>query len=381
MAVALKDLYADITPQYDVELHTVSCFGKKIGWIHMVEDADFIPLLHGDELVFNSGLNYTTETWLKNLIDLLNKAHAGGLILALRAGHTFSKEIIDYCNQIHFPLFSASWQTPFIDIMRRFSEILLKNEQRETNLTAAFKNAVYYPENEEMYRSHFERNGFFENMSYTVGILSCHAYDTENGNERLTMIEKSLRFIMNKRVLYEENGRLVILAAGYRQSKVRTEFRQICEDDPDIYVGIGVTVQRIRDIHISYESADTAYRLTKSVIPTNCLEYDELGVYKLLADVKNEAVYPIFVEETIGKLIEYDRKNETDYLHILETFFENECSILHTAEKLYCHKNTLNYKMNKIKEILGYDILKNENRVKIMLAFYIRRMEESGGRM
>ncbi|WP_369524606.1 helix-turn-helix domain-containing protein [Paramuribaculum intestinale] len=41
---------------------------------------------------------------------------------------------------------------------------------------------------------------------------------------------------------------------------------------------------------------------------------------------------------------------------------------------LYCHKNTLAYKLDKIRRILGYDILKNENRVKIMVAIYIRRL-------
>ena len=33
-------------------------------------------------------------------------------------------------------------------------------------------------------------------MSYTIVILSCHAYDMENGNERLLRIEKSLHYIL-----------------------------------------------------------------------------------------------------------------------------------------------------------------------------------------
>ena len=43
------------------------------------------------------------------------------------------------------PLFSASWKTPYIDIMRKFSEILLKNEQRETNLIASLKKRDLLP--------------------------------------------------------------------------------------------------------------------------------------------------------------------------------------------------------------------------------------------
>ena len=78
MAVELENLYADLDEKYEVTLRTSSCFQKMIGWIHMVEDTDFAPFLHGDELVFNSGLNYVSEEWLKNFIKVLNQKHSGG---------------------------------------------------------------------------------------------------------------------------------------------------------------------------------------------------------------------------------------------------------------------------------------------------------------
>ena len=126
---------------------------------------------------------------------------------------------------------------------------------------------------------------------------------------------------------------------------------------------------RMNDIHRSYENAYTAYQLTKTTIPRNFLAYDELGIYKILTDVKETAIYPDFVREVLGKLMEYDREHRTEYVKILKAYFENDCSTVCTAEALYCHKNTLTYKLNKIKEVLGYDILSNENRVRIMVAF------------
>lgn len=374
MAVELVKLYEEIKPQYDVKLLTNGCFGKKISWIHMVEGVDFAPLLHGDELVFNSGLNYSSTEWLWEYLHALIQVHAGGLIISVRENHTFPEEFIAYCNEIRFPLFSATWNTPYVDIMRKFSEILLKNEQQETHLIAALKNAIYYPDNEEMYLNHFERNGFFRDMSYVVIILSCYSYDTETGNERLDQLEKSLHYMMRKGILYNEKGRLIILAVGQTVDFLKKEFAKICEKDKNVYAGIGTVAKQIGDIHNSYENAYTAYRLTKTTIPKNLLCYDELGVYKLLADVKEPSVYPEFVQETLGKLIEYDEKKGTEYMRILEAFFEHDCNILRTSEALFCHKNTLNYKMNAIKEILGYDIMCNENRTRIMLAFYILRL-------
>lgn len=377
MAVELEDLYAQIKPQYDIKLHTNGCFRRMIDWIHMVEEVSFVSLLHGDELVFNSGLHYTSEEWLVQFIKELDNVHAGGLIIALEEGHMFSKETVDYCNSIRFPLFSATMTSPFIDIMRMFSAILLRNEQRDTNLIAALKNAVFYPENTELYASHLERNGFFRNMSYLVVMLSCHAYDTENGNEKLEELHKSLNHEIKSGIVYEEKGLLVILLAGYEQKRVKEKMQALCRKDRNIYIGIGSQEEDMQHIYKSYQNAYTAYQLTKTAINRNFLVYEELGVYKLLADVKEKEIYPAFVQETLGALISYDRENKAEYTEVLRAFFENECSILNTSRALYCHKNTLAYKINKVKDLLGYDILSNENRTRIMLAFYIMKMQEN----
>lgn len=374
MAVELQYLYREIRPEYEVKLHTDSCYDRKISWIHMVEGSEFAQFLYGDELVFNSGLNYRSEEWLKEFLAAMDRAGAGGVIIALGEGKQFSREAVDWCNKRRLPLFSASWKTPYIDIMRKFSEILLKNEQRETNLVTAMKNAIFYPDNEELYMNHMERNGFPRDLSYTVIIMSCHAYDTERGNRLLEDIQRKLHFSMEKTIFYEEEGRLIILAAGYRGDWLRDQFRRLSGEDPNLYIGAGTTVERIQDIHRSYENAYTAYQLTKTTIPRNFLAYDELGIYKILTDVKETAIYPDFVREVLGRLMEYDRVHGTEYMRILKAYFENDCSTVRAAEALYCHKNTLTYKLNKIKDVLGYDILSNENRVRIMVSFYILQL-------
>lgn len=376
MAIKLESLYEAIKNQFDVVLHTNSFFDKEVNWIHTVEGSEFSHLLHGDELIFNSGLNYDSEEWMLDFLASLKNAHASGLIISVKSRPAFSKKIIDYCNEIQLPLFSTSWDTPFIDIMRIFSEILLKNEQRETNLAAALKNAIYYPENEDSYLSHLESNGFFRDMKYTIIMISSHTYDSDSGNIYLEKLEKKIRYFMSKGIIYEEGNHLIILFTGEAVEQMKDKLYTICQNDSDIYAGIGTTVLRITDIHRSYETAFTAYQLTKTAIPKNFLDYDKLGVYKLLADIQNKTLAPAFLHETLGPLLDYDEEHHTDYLHILEVYFEHDCSIIHAAAALYCHKNTLTYKLNKIKDILDYDILTNENRTNIMLSFYILRLQK-----
>ena len=108
MAVELQYLYKEIRPEYEVKLHTASCFDRKISWIHMVEGSEFARFLYGDELVFNSGLNYRSEEWLRKFLSAMDRAGAGGVIIALQEGKCFPGEVIDWCNDRRLPLFSAS---------------------------------------------------------------------------------------------------------------------------------------------------------------------------------------------------------------------------------------------------------------------------------
>lgn len=374
MAVVLRDLYAEIGKRYRLRLRTEDCFMKVIEWIHMIEDKQFIRLLHGNELVLNTGISYTSTEWLLDFVEQLYGANAGGLVICVREGQELPKEVLDYANTIRFPIFTAGWDCPFVELTREFAEVLLKKEQKESKMIAALKNAIYYPQNEESYLNHFERNGFHRDQRYAVAIISCHSYRTKDGNPKLKEIEKWVLYSAYQSVVYEEQEQLVVLVNGNSIKPIAEDFNEICEKDSKIYIGLGTVVEGLQKIHESFEHAVTAYQLTKTAIDTNILVYDKLGIYKLLSNLKEKALREDYVEEVLGALIRYDEENDSDYVHILEKFFENECSILHASKVLYCHKNTLTYKLNKIREVLGYDIMINENRMRIMLAFHIIKM-------
>lgn len=374
MAVVLRDLYAEIGKRYKLQLQTEDCFMKVIEWIHMIEDKQFIKLLHGDELILNTGISYTSTEWLLDYVKQLYDANAGGLVICVRDGQDLPEEVLAYANKIRFPIFTAGWDCPFVELTREFAEALLKREQKESKMIAALKNAIYYPKNEESYLNHFERNGFHREQRYTVAIISCHSYRTPEGNPKLKEIEKWIQYSAYQSVVYEEQEQLVVLAGGSSMELIVEDFKVICEQDSKIYIGIGTVVEGLQKIHESFEHAVTAYQLTKTAIDTNMLMYDKLGVYKLLSNLKEDVLREAYVEEVLGALIHYDEENGSEYMYILEKFFENECSILYASKELYCHKNTLTYKLNKIKEILGYDIMTNENRMRILLSFCIIKM-------
>ena len=103
------------------------------------------------------------------------------------------------------------------------------------------------------------------------------------------------------------------------------------------------------------------------------LGYSDLGIYRLLFGVKDRRILEQFMESVLGALIQYDARNHTDYLDVLRRYLLTECSIQQTAEQMQVHRNTINYKLRQIREILQTD-LNQEARVKIYLAYLIRDM-------
>lgn len=107
------------------------------------------------------------------------------------------------------------------------------------------------------------------------------------------------------------------------------------------------------------------------------MAYSNIGVYKLLFGVENRDVLRTYVDDTLGNLIKYDSLNNTDYEYTLRVYLECSGSVQMTAQRLDVHRNTVNYKMKVIREILGIE-MNDEDKMNILLAF--RAQEILGSR-
>lgn len=101
---------------------------------------------------------------------------------------------------------------------------------------------------------------------------------------------------------------------------------------------------------------------------------------------KSQKQHKITVDIGIGTEVEYledvkiSRKEAADALNkgnlceTLESYLNHNCNLKETAQALYIHRNTMNYRMNKIKEILGEDFENLDNCLMLKLAFIIRKL-------
>lgn len=110
------------------------------------------------------------------------------------------------------------------------------------------------------------------------------------------------------------------------------------EHTQTIQIAVGKSVSLFR-LHLSYESALTAM---KSIMnhTDNYILSDELTLELILSSVSTDN-QNLFLEKTIQKLSPQDRE-------LLNAYFSEDMSLSRTCEKLFLHKNTLQYKLNHI---------------------------------
>ena len=70
-------------------------------------------------------------------------------------------------------------------------------------------------------------------------------------------------------------------------------------------------------------------------------------------------------------LLEHDRKNDADLMNTLFEYLENAENMQKTAAALYIHKNTLAYRMNRIREIMGNDLSGSWDKFLLLLSYRI----------
>lgn len=132
-----------------------------------------------------------------------------------------------------------------------------------------------------------------------------------------------------------------------------------------ISIGIGRAYELLSDAHHGYREAQLALnyrRLSSSVF------YEKLGIYRLLHLIEQDQETTNFVKDYLSPLMEHDKEYNTEMVLTLSTYFECERSRQHTAHHLDIVRQTLYYRLNNIKEILGLDFDMPENRLNIEIA-------------
>jgi len=134
-------------------------------------------------------------------------------------------------------------------------------------------------------------------------------------------------------------------------------------------IGVGGLCRAVEEFPRSYQEAELALRMQKaSGGPEQATIFDDLGVYKVLAMANDSSAVERFVGEWLARLIEYDSAHGTQLVLTLTEYLECGGSYDASAEALSVHRSTLKYRLNRIRQVSGYDLSLPDNQFNLQLA-------------
>ena len=136
-------------------------------------------------------------------------------------------------------------------------------------------------------------------------------------------------------------------------------------------IGIGTIADHLRELADSYKEAQTAIDVGK-VFDTekSIMHYENLGIGRLIYQLPT-TLCEIFLSEVFKKSSIDSLDQET--LFTINKFFENNLNVSETSRKMFVHRNTLVYRLEKIKKLTGLDLRQFDHAIVFKVALMVRK--------
>ena len=138
-----------------------------------------------------------------------------------------------------------------------------------------------------------------------------------------------------------------------------------------VTIGIGTVAETLKDLSASFRESQVAIEVGK-VFDTkrNIINYENLGIGRLIYQLPT-TLCEMFLQEVFkkGSLESLDRET----LMTIQAFFENNLNVSETSRKLFVHRNTLVYRLEKIRKLTGLDLREFEHAITFKVALMVKK--------
>lgn len=368
MSVTLKELCQKDNNKYSIKLRCrQNLLDISVAWVYLLEDIENNDFLRANELVITTGMQIHNQEDMLHLIDILAKRKCCGLILntgryVLDAHIT--DEVCEYADKLNFPLLSMPWKVHIAEIMQDFCMMLSQQALIDNTLALSFENALISPEYSESYIPTITQGGYDKNGNYCVVTIT-----SKNSAE---MTKKHISNLFPKcNIISHSNYTILVL-----YNEQITEFNNLIDNnkreltDYVEYIGVGSTINDLIDLHKSYRESVFAHKVATSS-NAKIQYFSALGLFRIFYETQDKSILESIAKTTLSSIIAYDSIHNSEYFETLKVYLNHGSSILETALIMNTHRNTINYRMRKIREILGKDLDDPQYVFNLMLAYNI----------
>ena len=385
MAITLSQLCYNTATKYNMHLAAGRRgMGNTVRWVHMIEDRQVPEFLHGNELVFTTGIGHVGSDPLLDFVKKLNEYRAAGVVINI--GPYLShipEDVIDYCNQTDFPIFTIPWQTYIIDVIYDLCRRIIENEESEAAVSEVFKKLITAPETWGEVSSELERQGFSNLNSYTVLSLR---FLKEGKNVTSQFVELHILQLWNllakatlPAAMFMMQERLVIIRQNTSQNLIAhleaSLAKAMAAATTGYAMGVSSEEKGFERIPELLRQADSA-RITAEMSNNKKFYYNDIGINKLLLGINDHPdILRSVSEEYLNPILAYDRENGTELARLLYEYLMLDGSVQAVADRLGLHRNTVNSRMKQIKQLFRFE-LTGQKKTELLLAFLAKEVAD-----
>lgn len=371
---------------------------KSVRWIYFADCLQCVKseykienYIHGDEFVVLTNPSVTDDS--KKLMALIHQMYEYRITaLGINEGQ-ISEELIEYCEEKNLPLFELPEKYPLIDLSQIICRKLVLEENDRNAAEQLFSSIL---DAEHLSRERVMAQARYLNIdlegSFFVAEFAFTSKKAESGCENedslaagrnvKPMIHSELSgYIKQDILILPQAGSILALIPDREETEscIKEIFSRIVdraqrEYGMDLRIGVGNSKAYLDEVKKSRNEASAALRAAEvSGLKGNIFFYRDQGIYTLLSHVDDTRILDTYVEEKLGKLLQADELNDGKLSETLENYLNCSCNAKKTAEEMFLHRNTLNYRLKKIREILDCDLEKLDTCLELKLAFLIWR--------
>ncbi|MDW7650542.1 MAG: PucR family transcriptional regulator ligand-binding domain-containing protein [Bacillota bacterium] len=196
-----------------------------------------------------------------------------------------------------------------------------------------------------------------------------------------SLIRKTLAKDNIKNICRLQSGTVIVLLLDERYLSrdagvtLATRLKNEIEKTMDTFTlsaGLGRPYTELGELAKSYWEGEKALKIAqKTQNAGGVFSFSDLGAFRLLLHSENEAELSAFYLDTVQKIVEDDRQNQGELLKTLKVYLDENRNIKEAASKLFIHRHTLKYRLNKIARLTGMNLENSEDLLNLHLGILI----------
>ena len=388
-----KDLLSLTTMSQAKVIAGLGGMEKGIRWSYKAENINFEKWVRGKELLIVSSpvtqrKNFDLYKTIEKAIEL--NMSCALLLIGENYVTQIDKKVIDLAENNDFPLFAMPWNVPLLDFFEELGHAISYLDDRkdiEDSLLAEiiFGNCINTSSIEHKCRQMGYDLGVLEQV-FVLHLCEPNSKETYNKlkynddepsdectqkNQRITNDQIRSYAQTLKEYFSECNYPAIVSCYGDRI----IGFMRNCADDRkkiieiferfgkflqndlneiEYTLNIGETCENISKLQKSFQETSKTNSVLEHINRKNeIVFYDEIGFYRMLMSYENTAPMQQFANEVLSPIIQYEKKAHTQLMETLWAYFECDCNLQRTADKLFSHKNTVKYRLQRVEQLTG----------------------------